>query len=71
MASLFPNDLPPQAARLVPKLRALADKGIYFGTSAVGARNTFGRGVVFKVIFAMSSLQIHAALSIAARHQKW
>jgi uncharacterized protein YecE (DUF72 family) len=25
---------PPQAARLAPKLRALADRGIYFGTSS-------------------------------------
>jgi Protein of unknown function DUF72 len=28
------DDLPPQAARLAPKLRALADQGIYFGTSS-------------------------------------
>ena len=28
------NDLPPQAARLAPKLRALADQGVYFGTSS-------------------------------------
>jgi uncharacterized protein YecE (DUF72 family) len=28
------NDLPPQAARLAPKLRALAERGIYFGTSS-------------------------------------
>jgi uncharacterized protein YecE (DUF72 family) len=38
MASLFPNpesdDLAPQAARLAPKLRTLAEKGIYFGTSS-------------------------------------
>lgn len=35
--SLFPepeDDLPPQAARLAPRLRALADRGIYFGTSS-------------------------------------
>jgi hypothetical protein len=37
--SLFPlfdggDDLPPQAARLGPKLRALADEGIYLGTSS-------------------------------------
>ena len=25
---------PPQAARLAPKLRALADRGVYFGTSS-------------------------------------
>jgi uncharacterized protein YecE (DUF72 family) len=29
-----PEPLPPQAARLAPKLRALADAGIYFGTSS-------------------------------------
>ena len=36
MDSLFPDepDLAPQAARLAPKLRALADKGVYFGTSS-------------------------------------
>ena len=36
MASLFPedNEPPPQAARLAPKLRSLAEKGIYFGTSS-------------------------------------
>ncbi len=28
------NDLPPQASRLAPKLRALADRGVYFGTSS-------------------------------------
>ncbi len=28
------DDLSPQAARLAPKLRALADRGIYFGTSS-------------------------------------
>jgi hypothetical protein len=28
------NDMPPQAARLAPKLRALADQGVYFGTSS-------------------------------------
>ncbi len=28
------DDLPPQAARLRPKLRALAEQGIYFGTSS-------------------------------------
>jgi uncharacterized protein YecE (DUF72 family) len=27
-------DIPPQAARLAPKLRALADQGVYFGTSS-------------------------------------
>ncbi len=27
-------DLPPLAARLAPKLRALADRGVYFGTSS-------------------------------------
>jgi uncharacterized protein YecE (DUF72 family) len=36
--SLFPSfdahDPPPQAARLRPKLRALAEQGIYFGTSS-------------------------------------
>jgi uncharacterized protein YecE (DUF72 family) len=34
--SLFPesDDPPPQAARLAPKLRALAGEGIYFGTSS-------------------------------------
>jgi uncharacterized protein YecE (DUF72 family) len=36
---LFPDDehdppLPPQASRLAPKLRALADQGVYFGTSS-------------------------------------
>jgi uncharacterized protein YecE (DUF72 family) len=36
MGSLFPDadDLPPQAARLAPKLHALAKKGAYFGTSS-------------------------------------
>ncbi|MFO0958790.1 MAG: DUF72 domain-containing protein [Isosphaeraceae bacterium] len=34
MDSLFPEDPPPQAARLAPKLRALADRGLYFGTSS-------------------------------------
>src|SRR5271165_6088891 len=29
-----PADRPPQAARLAPKLRALADEGVYFGTSS-------------------------------------
>jgi hypothetical protein len=28
------SELPPQAARLAPKLRALADQGVYFGTSS-------------------------------------
>jgi uncharacterized protein YecE (DUF72 family) len=28
------DDLPPQAARLAPKLRTLADRGVYFGTSS-------------------------------------
>jgi uncharacterized protein YecE (DUF72 family) len=36
--SLFPDlddiDRPPQAARLAPRLRALADQGLYFGTSS-------------------------------------
>jgi uncharacterized protein YecE (DUF72 family) len=37
--SLFPAfadapDLPPQAARLAPKLKALAERGVYFGTSS-------------------------------------
>jgi uncharacterized protein YecE (DUF72 family) len=34
--SLFdsPEDLPPQAASLAPKLRALADRGLFFGTSS-------------------------------------
>src|SRR4051812_34412319 len=37
--SLFPlfepdNERPPQAARLAPRLRALAEKGLYFGTSS-------------------------------------
>src|SRR3954449_9502770 len=34
--SLLPLDdePPPQAARLAPKLRSLADRGIYFGTSS-------------------------------------
>jgi uncharacterized protein YecE (DUF72 family) len=37
MPSLFPetdDDLPSQAARLAPQLRALAEEGIYFGTSS-------------------------------------
>jgi uncharacterized protein YecE (DUF72 family) len=36
MPSLFPDspETPPQAARLAPRLRALAEKGIYFGTSS-------------------------------------
>jgi hypothetical protein len=28
------DELPPQAARLAPKLRALADQGVFFGTSS-------------------------------------
>ena len=32
--SLFPDDRPEQAARLAPKLKALAEQGIYFGTSS-------------------------------------
>ena len=35
--TLFPDlddDRPPQAARLAPRLRALADQGLYFGTSS-------------------------------------
>ena len=28
------HDTPPQAARLAPKLRDLADRGVYFGTSS-------------------------------------
>jgi uncharacterized protein YecE (DUF72 family) len=28
------NNIPPQASRLAPKLRALADNGVYFGTSS-------------------------------------
>src|SRR5262245_19099035 len=39
MSTLFPlfeqdDEPPPQAARLAPRLRALADQGIYFGTSS-------------------------------------
>ncbi|MCA1684738.1 MAG: DUF72 domain-containing protein, partial [Planctomycetia bacterium] len=29
-----PDDPPPQASRLAPRLRALADEGVYFGTSS-------------------------------------
>jgi uncharacterized protein YecE (DUF72 family) len=29
-----PDDMPPQAARLAPKLRALAGEGVFFGTSS-------------------------------------
>ena len=32
--SLFPDDRPPQAARLAPMLEKLAAQGIYFGTSS-------------------------------------
>ncbi len=32
--TFFEDDRPPQAARLGPRLRALADRGIYFGTSS-------------------------------------
>jgi uncharacterized protein YecE (DUF72 family) len=32
--SLFPDDRPPQAARLAPMLKTLAAQGIYFGTSS-------------------------------------
>jgi uncharacterized protein YecE (DUF72 family) len=32
--TLFNDDRPPQATRLAPRLRALADQGIYFGTSS-------------------------------------
>jgi hypothetical protein len=28
------DDLPPHASRLAPKLRALADRGVFFGTSS-------------------------------------
>jgi len=28
------NDIPPQATRLAPRLRTLADQGVYFGTSS-------------------------------------
>ena len=28
------EDRPPQASRLAPKLRVLADEGVYFGTSS-------------------------------------
>jgi uncharacterized protein YecE (DUF72 family) len=31
---LFPADVPPQSARLAPKLRALAANAVYFGTSS-------------------------------------
>jgi uncharacterized protein YecE (DUF72 family) len=31
---LFPGDQPPQATRLRPRLRELAARGIYFGTSS-------------------------------------
>src|SRR4051794_23759359 len=31
---IFDNELPPQAARLGPKLKALAGQGVYFGTSS-------------------------------------
>ena len=31
---LFGNDPAPQASRLAPKLRTLADRGVYFGTSS-------------------------------------
>jgi hypothetical protein len=35
MSSLCPEmDLPEQAARLAPRLKSLADEGIYFGTSS-------------------------------------
>jgi len=34
MAELFPPAVAPQAARLAPKLRELAGKGMYFGTSS-------------------------------------
>lgn len=35
MSSLFPEmDRPEQAARLAPRVKALADEGIYFGTSS-------------------------------------
>ncbi len=32
--TLFPEDRPAQAARLAPQLRALADRGVYLGTSS-------------------------------------
>jgi hypothetical protein len=31
---LFEDDIPPQAARLAPRLRALADRGVLFGASS-------------------------------------
>ena len=34
----MPQDRPPQAARLAPRLRALADRGIYFGTVQLEVR---------------------------------
>lgn len=32
--SLFDDDIPPQASRLAPRLRALAEAGVYLGTSS-------------------------------------
>src|SRR5262249_35921697 len=32
--TLFDDDRPPQATRLAPRLRALADQGVYFGTGS-------------------------------------
>lgn len=32
--TLNADDMPPQASRLAPKLRAMADRGVYFGTSS-------------------------------------
>jgi hypothetical protein len=29
---LFPTDLPAQATRLQPRLKELAERGVYFGT---------------------------------------
>lgn len=34
MDFLFPTELPPQASRLAPRLRTLADRRVYFGTSS-------------------------------------
>ncbi len=51
MPSLFPDPEPkppPQADRLAPKLRALADQGIYFGTSSWNSDGWLGSTYIKK-----------------------
>jgi hypothetical protein len=64
------NERPEQAARLAPKLRALADRGIYFGTSSWKYEGWLGsiysparyqtRGKVSKAMFERECLAEYA-----------